>query len=57
MRIFVPHLGHAPSFPDALSGTLTLAVQYGQENWMAMENVQLHETDTGGPFSPHHSDE
>lgn len=36
MRIFVPHLGHSPSFPEALSGTLTEAVQYGQEKRIAI---------------------
>ena len=27
MRSLVPHFGHAPNFPDALSGTFTEAVQ------------------------------
>ncbi|MSR55887.1 MAG: hypothetical protein EXS09_21835 [Gemmataceae bacterium] len=33
---FVPHCGHVPFLPAALSGTWIVTVQYGQLNWMAM---------------------
>lgn len=36
MRIFVAHFGHSPSLPAVESGTLMLAVQYGQWKRMAM---------------------
>ena len=35
-RTFVPHCGHVPFLPAALSGTWIVTVQYGQLNWMAM---------------------
>ena len=33
---FVPHCGHVPFLPAALSGTWIVTVQYGQLNWIAM---------------------
>ena len=33
---FVPHCGHVPFLPAALSETWIVTVQYGQLNWMAM---------------------
>ena len=33
---FVPHCGHVPFLPAALSGTWIVTVQYGQLNWIDM---------------------